>query len=429
MANETIVDSFAEDEHLPVPSASQVPEVTPRAAAVRRVFVRARQAPPLLGLGTVGAIFAPFSMSGPAVRIELHTDDEIKRLADQKHVEVFEDFQFAPFDVPPQEWWKRAPRLGAMMPPPWMSKTQADVMEHINAPQAWPESTGVGVTIAIVDTGVDVSIERFAYKSEHSISPVDDKPWIDPVGHGTMCAAVACAGTEQAKYRGVAPNATLLSARSDFAATDLFLIYRHLLDLKRAGAFPGGLVVSNSYGHYSCAAPDFPDGHPFVDVIRECVREGIVFVFAAGNNHAAGLCKYPAADEGPNTIWAMNGIDEVITVGTVDWTESNRRDGEHANSSRGPGDWSTRKDKPDVVAPTYGEVAWGGSHVPMEWWGTSGACPQVAGMAALLLAKKPDLTPAQILQIVRGSARMLPDSPAACVGAGIIDCGKALKLL
>jgi subtilisin family serine protease len=159
------------------------------------------------------------------------------------------------------------------------------------------------------------------------------------------------------------------------------------------------------------------------------VKEGIVFVFAAGNAHADLCCKNPASNDSPNTIWATNSIDEVITVGTVDWEETNQNEGAHANSSRGPGDWSKNKSKPDVVAPTYGEVAWGSGFRKMEWWGTSGACPQAAGLAALMLAKKPSLTPAQILQAVRESARRLTGKPPNCVGAGIIDCENALKML
>ena len=249
-----------------------------------------------------------------------------------------------------------------------------------------------------------------------------------------MCASIACAGAT-AKYRGVAPEATLLSARSTFAATDLYLIYRHLIDRKRARAFPGGLVVSNSFGHNLCQAPTFGDGkplpeaHPFVELVRECVKEGIVFVFAAGNAHADLCCNNAASSDTPNTIWATNSIDEVITVGTVNWDETNQSEGAHANSSRGPGDWSKKKNKPDVVAPTYGEVAWGAGYETREWWGTSGACPQVAGLAALMLAKKPGLTPAQILQAVRDGARTLTGKPANCVGAGLIDCEKALKML
>ena len=136
----------------------------------------------------------------------------------------------------------------------------------------------------------------------------------------------------------------------------------------------------------------------------------------------------PAADDHPNTIWAVNSIDEVISVATVDWLESNVTDGsEHANSSRGPGQWSVRQDKPDVAAPTYGEVAWGGGYRPMEWWGTSGACPQVAGLAALLLSINLLLTAAEIRTIIRTQARVLAGASPKCVGAGIIDCQAAVQ--
>jgi serine protease AprX len=411
--------------------ANILPTPTPRRAHVRRVFLRAVEQRPFLTVRSLGAFFSPVMTGKPAVRIEVCTDEDIKRLQDDQSVEVFEDFQFEPL----VRWWERDDSAFGPMLPPWQTKAQHDVMEHINAPKAWEISKGKGVTIAIVDTGVDKSFVKFAQMSQDSFCPLPDAdPWADGVGHGTMCASIACAGAK-ARYRGVAPEATLLSARSTFAATDLYLIYRHLIDRKRAGAFPGGLVVSNSFGHYACQAPTFadekpfPEAHPFVDLVRECIKEGIVFVFAAGNAHADLFCHNAASSDTPNTIWATNSIDEVVTVGTVDWDETNQNAGAHANSSRGPGDWSKKKNKPDVVAPTYGEVAWGTDYKKMEWWGTSGACPQVAGLAALLLAKNPSLLPAQILQAVRDSARPLAGRPASCVGAGIIDCEKALKML
>jgi len=406
-------------------------------AHVRRVFIRTVEQKAVLTVGALGALYSPFTSGKPAVRIEVCTDDDIKRLHDDKSVEVFEDFRLEPL----APWWlHRSSELKLMAPAVWQSKTQRDVLEHIRAPKAWETTKGKGVTIAVVDTGVDAST-AFVNRSNQSFCPLPDaKPWIDPVGHGTMCASIACAPAT-AKYAGVAPEATLLSARAydpigeTFMASDLYLVYRHLIDRKRNGAFPGGLVVSNSFGHDVCQPPAFDDGktipeaHPFVGLVRDCIQEGIVFVFAAGNAHASLQCRNPVNACGPNTIWATNSIDEVIAVGTVNWDETNQTNGVHSNSSRGPGYWSKRKDKPDVVAPTYGEVAWGSSYEAMEWWGTSGAAPQVAGLAALMLAKKPDLTPAQILQAVRASARALPKGDATCVGAGIIDCENALKML
>jgi subtilisin family serine protease len=358
--------------------------------------------------------------------------DDIQRLKESPDFEVYQDVQFNPFPVTsgPAEWWNRPPSpFPAAGPPPWATKTMTDVMNHIRAREAWPITRGKGVTIAVVDTGTDPTTGEFPNRSPFDVSPAFTTASADLVGHGSMCAAIACGSSETGgRYRGVAPEATLLTARSTLNAADLYLIYQHLLREKKKGSFPGGLVVSNSYGLYTCQPPEFPEGHPYVDLIRRCVAAGIVFVFAAGNNHAAGLCKYPAHDDKPNTIWAVNSIDEVISVGTVDWNESNQvSGGEHANSSRGPGQWSTLRNKPDVVAPTYGEVVWGGGYQNMEWWGTSGACPQVAGLAALMLAKNPALSPAEIKQKIGDSARKLP-APAACVGRGIIDCVGALSI-
>lgn len=355
------------------------------------------------------------------------TEDEINQLREKQAVEIFDDIQFQPaMFFQPDAWWEREankPQIAA--PPIWMSKTQNDVMAHNTASVAWANTRGAGVTIAVVDTGTDGSMHEFTNRSPYSYAPSFSTPWQDSVGHGTMCAAIACGNTTNGgRYNGVAPDATLLTARSTLAASDLYDIYDHLLRLKRGGEFPNGLVVSNSYGLYRCTPPNFPQGHPYVDLVKQCIADGIVFVFAAGNNHATGLCNNPEVADIPNTIWAVNSIDEVITVGTVDWNDSNQQVGsEHANSSRGLGQWSTRNDKPDVVAPTYGEVAWGGGYQSMEWWGTSGACPQVAGLAALLLSQDPTLTPDQIRIKIRAGARILAGKPTACVGDGIIDCG------
>jgi len=61
----------------------------------------------------------------------------------------------------------------------------------------------------------------------------------------------------------------------------------------------------------------------------------------------------------------------------------------------------------------------------MEWWGTSGACPQVSGLAALILSANPALKPDQVADIIRSTAKPL-GGPASCVGSGLIDCGAAV---
>ena len=68
---------------------------------------------------------------------------------------------------------------------------------------------------------------------------------------------------------------------------------------------------------------------------------------------------------------------------------------------------------------------WGSGYQVMEWWGTSGACPQVAGLAALILGVAPTLKPAQVGDIIRATCRDI-HLPKACAGAGLIDCEAAV---
>ena len=131
----------------------------------------------------------------------------------------------------------------------------------------------------------------------------------------------------------------------------------------------------------------------------------------------------------PNSIWLHKSYAHLMTVGTCDLDENM-----WYYSSRGPGQFFGEPDtnrKPDVIAPTPrdGLVVYGDELRTLEdGWGTSGACPQVAGLAALLLSVNGNLSPETIREIIRSSARDIGLSPH-CQGDGIIDCYAALKQL
>ncbi|MGF1605970.1 MAG: S8 family serine peptidase [Rhodothalassiaceae bacterium] len=183
--------------------------------------------------------------------------------------------------------------------------------------------------------------------------------------------------------------------------------------------------------HSAAYAPQFlgDEDHPYLGTVRAAVDAGIPVIFAAGNNHFDVKCMHDPSACSPNTIWGANSDDAVLSVGTVNRAESNRdASTPHANSSRGPGQWARNHLKPDCVAPTYGETVWGNGYRAMDWWGTSGAAPQAAGLAALLLSLKPSLTPQQVYDIIRESSRRL-EGHGNCVGHGLIDCDAAVKLL
>lgn len=145
-------------------------------------------------------------------------------------------------------------------------------------------------------------------------------------------------------------------------------------------------------------------------------------MFAAGNNHE--LCAQ-ATEVTPNSIWIWNSLDEVLTVGAL-------RD---ANtlwpySSRGPGQWAIQPNpKPDCVAPAFGRIMWNCAFQDMaNGWGTSGASPQGAGLAALIASHKNAALPAEVINLIKSTCSPLP-LPQVCSGQGTIDCKRALQML
>jgi subtilisin family serine protease len=313
-------------------------------------------------------------------------------------------------------------------------KSLKDVLKHIKAEEAWQISRGEGVHVAIVDTGVCGTMKEFSgtKKAPANLTwpQAGDDPWTDPVGHGSMTACIATATDKYGgKYNGVAPDSTLIACRSTLSDTDLYQIYDHLITLVDSKTI-NKLVVNNSYGLYTCQPSGVTRNDPFPSLVLQAIAKDIFVVFAAGNNHVK-VCTNDPKLCSPNTIWSTNSLDEVVAVGTVD--ENNKMDQPcknpngycHRDSSRGPGELHQNSEKPNCVAPTYGEVMWGCGYQSMEWWGTSGAAPQVTGLGALIFAKAPWLTSAQVTNVIEESCTDI-GLGKTCAGAGVINCAAAL---
>lgn len=285
---------------------------------------------------------------------------------------------------------------------------------------------GEGATIAIVDTGVDGTRREIPpWKRRGSWQVHGARPFCDPVGHGTMCAVVA-AGSRAAggRFEGVAPDAGILACRTRFFDSELTAIYDDLI--ARATADPTlRLIATNSFGRRRGTHPP-PVVGDFPAVLDEAIARGIAVFFSAGNNH--DLAGGGPRDCYPTTIWQYKGHADVFTVGTTDlegliW--------EYSSRGLGP-DWSKPGygQKPDLVAPTPrgGLIAYGQEDRRFaEGWGTSGACPQAAGLAALLWTVEPSLTVGELFDRLRRGARDL-GLPWSCQGAGLLDCAASLAI-
>jgi serine protease AprX len=284
----------------------------------------------------------------------------------------------------------------------------------LRAPRVWESGfTGRGVKVAIVDTGLDAGHPDFDGRLlawQDFVEAGNGNPK-DPNGHGTHVSGIA-AGSGQAsdgRYRGVAPDAALLSARvldaeGNGRTSQVMAGIEWAVD-------QGAQVISISLG-----GPPFPaDGTDALSsMCNAAVNQGVVVCVAAGNMGPAG-----------HTVGAPGAAEKVITVGAAVADPAVALDHVADFSSRGP--TADGRVKPDVLFPGVAIVAPRATGTSLgtvvsehyvSLSGTSQATPFASGTAALLLQANPRLTPDEIKTRMTRGARQLPDVSVNAQGHG-----------
>ena len=262
--------------------------------------------------------------------------------------------------------------------------------DTVDSYAAWGVTTGKGVTVAVIDTGVKANHEDLPNLRRVEVTNGKDSLGLDDAtGHGTHVAGIIGAAMGNGKGgAGIAPGATILSLRVVNAAG--YIYDSALIAALRTAVKNGAQIVNISIGGTAYNAV-------FQKVINEAAEAGVTVVAAMGND-GTNCLNYPA------------GYDNVIGVVSVDRT-NNRASG----SSYGT--WG------DVAAP--GAAVWSttnnGSYGPKS--GTSMASPVVAGVAALYKSVHPDATPAQITARLKATATR----GGSDLGAGIVNAAAALS--
>lgn len=295
----------------------------------------------------------------------------------------------------------------------------------VRATKAWQfGDTGSGVTVAVVDTGVNTSGD-LAGQVVHAEDFTGEQNNQDSYGHGTFVGGLID-GTGAASggaVEGVAPGAKLVSLKIAGAdgGTDVTRVLEALEWIVDYRDVYGIRVVNLSIGFnttqsYAVDPLDF--------AVERVWNDGVVVVAAAGN--------------GGNTspsITAPGNDPYVVTVGSEnDHTTPTLSDDNVATfSSSGPTvDGFT---KPDVVAPGRSVVSSRspGSTVDVanpnseigdsyaKGSGTSFSTAIVSGVAALIISHNWSLTPAQVKQRLMGTARLMGGTTAPASGAGVVD--------
>ncbi|MFK4082976.1 S8 family serine peptidase [Kribbella sp. NPDC020789] len=287
---------------------------------------------------------------------------------------------------------------------------------QIGAPAAWQRGlTGKGSKIAILDSGIDPTHPDVAGRiaASQNFSAAEDT--VDHKGHGTHVASIA-AGNGAAsggKYKGVAPEATLLNGKvlDDSGGGD----YSGIIAGMEWAAAQGADVANLSLGSY-----DPSDGTDDLSlaVNRISAETGLLFVVAAGNCYSSN----------PATVTSPAAADDAVAVGNLE------RDGSvNPTSCHGPraGDGAL---KPEISAPGTDIVAARAAGTDLgqpvddhytTLSGTSMATPHVAGTAALLAQAHPDWTFRQLRERLISTADPQPGSGLDEQGAGRVDADQA----
>ncbi len=290
---------------------------------------------------------------------------------------------------------------------------------QIGAPAAWQAGhTGAGVTVAVLDTGIDTTHPDLAGavvgERDFTGSASGTR---DVVGHGTHVAGIVTGdGTASGgRYEGVAPDATLLNGK--VLGDNGFGLESWLIAGMEWAVAQGARIVSMSLGATFTSMDD-----PMAATVDRLTRQtGTLFVVAAGNS-----------GPGEGTISSPGTADLALTVGAVD-----RQDAPADFSGRGPSR-SRAGIKPDVMAPGVGVVSAlapgseiaareptvDGHYVALS--GTSMATPHVSGAAALLAGQHPDWRAEQLKGVLMASATATDGVSVYTQGAGRVDVGRAV---
>lgn len=315
-----------------------------------------------------------------------------------------------------------AGRIEGLAREPWVERIEEDekvyaVLDEslptLLIPNVWESGfTGKGIKLAIIDTGIDMNHPDFSSR----IVAVKDftlEGFKDSNGHGSLVAGIAAGdGTYSGgKYRGVAPNALILSGKV-LKADGSSRMSDVMAAIEWAVEFDADIInLSLSTGEPS-------DGNDALcETCDAAVEAGVVVCVAAGNDGPAR-----------RTIGSPAAARLAITVGAI---TTNGFVAEF--SSRGP----TEDDrlKPEIVAPGVDIISVRARDTragkPLDGYytsatGTSMAAPHISGLVALLLEAKRKASPQLIREALINTATDLTLDDYS-QGAGVATADAALR--
>lgn len=260
-------------------------------------------------------------------------------------------------------------------------------LDAMHAEEMWKTSTGEGITVAVIDSGVDKSVADLRGQVLDGVdySGEEGDEHTDQAGHGTGTAALIAAtgarGKDSGSY-GLAPGTKILPVKMPYGkqgalwtksqakkyAADMALAIRFAAD-------SDAKVINISMGGWDA---DYPELNT---AVKHALEKGKLIFAAAGNSgDVKNEKEYPAATPG------------VVGVAGVDRNAKPVKDSQ----------WGSQV---DIAAPGKDMVsACAGGTELCDGTGTSGASALASASAALLWSQHPDWTNNQVLRVLMQTA-------------------------
>lgn len=306
-------------------------------------------------------------------------------------------------------------------------------LDQIHAPEAWATSTGEGVTIAVVDTGVDLTHPDLAENLVAGATIVGCAPTHPTCGdgswggafidiHGTHVAGIAAAPRNGVGIAGVAPDASILPVKvlqggagaADDVAQGIVWAADNGADVinMSLGTLPGGQVLTSAL---------FPE---LVEAVKYARDAGVVVVAAAGNT-SDPLCTSPAWEDGALCVVATESSE--LRSG---YSSGGIKPDQQVVAAPG-GALAAAECNEMIVGPVprgNGGACHGQPEDHEYLAGTSMAAPHVSGVAALLLAQ--GATDEKVVETLLATARtpLAEDTRGQWTpvwGYGVVDAAAA----
>ncbi|MFB0629798.1 S8 family serine peptidase [Streptomyces sp. AB3(2024)] len=326
----------------------------------------------------------------------------------------------------------------------------------MNVPAAWDKTTGSGVTVAVIDTGYvahsDVApniVAGYDFISSSTAArdgngrdnnPADQGDWSaagecgtgskasDSSWHGTHVAGTIAAAANNAKgVAGIAYNAKIQPVRvlgkCGGATSDIVDAITWASGGSVAGvpanATPAKVINMSLGGSGACTAS-------YQNAINAAVARGTTVVVAAGNSNADAAGFSPASCNNVINVAATNRTGDrsfYSNFGAI--IDVAAPGGETRRATDTPGTVTTPEN--GILSSLNAGTTTPGAEIYKPYQGTSMAAPHVAGLAALLVAAKPSLTPAQVEAAIKANARPLAGTCTGGCGAGLADAAATVN--